>query len=56
MRLSRPSVRAFGISLLLVVLGLAGRYAGLSLTAPYSFVLVLLGYVLLALAVVMKGL
>jgi len=55
MKLNAPTNLFFYISLVLVVLGLAGKYAGLSAAAPYSFVLVLLGWAVLVIGVVMKN-
>ena len=55
MKLNAPTNLFFYISLVLVALGLAGKYAGLAAAAPYSFVLVLLGYAVLAIGVVMKN-
>jgi hypothetical protein len=55
MKLNAPTNLFFYISLVLVVLGLAGKYAGLAAAKPYDFILVLLGYAVLAIAVVMKN-
>lgn len=55
MRLSRPTNATFLLSVIMVALGLLGRFAGLSVAAPYAFWLVLFGYVLLFLGNVTKG-
>ena len=55
MKLNPPTNLFFFLSLGLVVLGLLGKYGGLAATAPYSFILVLLGYFVLAIGVVMKN-
>jgi len=55
MKLSAPTNLFFYISVVLVVLGLLGKYAGLAAAAPYAFVLVLAGYIVLAIGVVMKN-
>jgi hypothetical protein len=55
MKLNAPTNVFFYISLALVVLGLLGKYAGLAAAAPYTFLLVLAGYVVLAIGVVMKN-
>ena len=55
MKLNAPTNMFFYISLALAVLGLLGKYGGLAAAAPYSFMLVLAGYVVLAIGVVMKN-
>jgi hypothetical protein len=55
MRLNAPTNLFFYISVGLVVLGLLGKYGGFAATAGYSFLLVLAGYVVLAIGVVMKN-
>jgi len=55
MKLNAPTNLFFYISVALVVLGLLGKYGGLAAAAPYTFMLVLAGYVVLAVAVVMKN-
>ena len=55
MRLSRPTNATFLLSVILVALGLLGRFAGLGAAAPYAFWLVLLGYILLFLGNITKG-
>jgi len=55
MKLNAPTNLFFYISVALVALGLLGKYGGLAVTAPYSFVLVLLAWAVLAIAVVMKN-
>ena len=54
MKLSRPSCRAFWVSVVLVVLGLLGRFGGLRLAWPYNYWLLLGGYFVLFLSVVFK--
>lgn len=55
MRLSRPANATFLFSVILVALGLLGKFAGLPVAAPYAFWLVLLGYILLFLGNTSKG-
>jgi len=54
-KINRPSKAIFWISVILVVLGLLGEYGGLELTSRYDRLLYLIGYVLLFLGVVVKG-
>ena len=56
MKLTRPSKNAFWISLILAALGLVGRLESLPLISTYSWWLILVGYVLLAVACLVKGL
>lgn len=55
MRLTPPTKNVFYFSVLLVVLGVLGEYVGISVLADFSFLLVLIGYVLLALGNTLKG-
>jgi hypothetical protein len=55
MRLSAPTTTFFYISVALVVLGLLGKYGGLAAVRQYDFLLVLAGYVVLAIGCVMKN-
>lgn len=55
MRLSRPTNATFLLSVIMVALGLLGKFAGLEVAAPFSFWLVLLGYILLFLGNITKG-
>jgi hypothetical protein len=55
MKLNAPTNVFFYIRVVLAVLGLLGRYGGLAAAAPYSFILVLAAYVVLAIGVVMKN-
>ncbi len=55
MKLNAPTNVFFYLSVALVVLGLMGEYAGFVVTSPYSFMLVLLGYAVLAVGVLMKN-
>ena len=47
MNLSRPTRNVFYISVVLVVLSLLGRFAGVSQLAQYEYWLLLIGYILL---------
>ena len=55
MKLNAPTNLFFYLSLALGVLGLLGKYGGLAMTAPYSFVLVLAAWLVLVVGVVMKN-
>jgi hypothetical protein len=55
MNLSRPTRNVFYISVILVVLSLLGRFAGVSALAQYEYWLLLIGYILLLLGVTQKG-
>lgn len=54
MRLSAPTKNVFYISVLLVVLGLAGQF-GVTALADYAYYLTLAGFALLTAGVMMKG-
>ena len=56
MNLSAPKVVVFLISLALVVLAIASRYTAIPQITPNAFWVAIVGYVLLALGVTMKGL
>ena len=56
MQLSAPKVMTFWIAVLLGVLGFIGRLATIPLVSTYAFWLVFLGFALLAVAVLTKGL
>ncbi len=56
MKLSRPKVITFWISVALGVLGLLGEMKALAFLSPYAFWLALAGLVLLALGNMLKGL
>jgi hypothetical protein len=56
MKLTPPKVVTFWISVILVVLGLIGRFGNVAGLAQYDFWLVFFGFVLLALSVLMKDL
>jgi fatty acid desaturase len=55
MKLSAPKYSTFIIAVILAVLGFLGHFAVAAL-APYAFWLVLIGFVLLAIANMTKGL
>ena len=55
MRLSRPTNATFLISVVLVALGLLGKFAGLAPAAPFAFWLILLGYIFLFLGNITRG-
>lgn len=54
MRLSRPKNVTFWIAVILATLGLIGRFV--AVLSPLSFWLVLAGFILLVLALLIKGL
>lgn len=56
MRLSPPTNATFSLSLILGLLALAGRFAGISIIEPYSFLLLLAAYVALLAGNLFKGL
>ena len=56
MKLSAPTQPVWLIAVILGVVGILGHYAPIAAVAPYSFVLVCIAFVLLALACMMKGL
>jgi hypothetical protein len=55
MKLNAPTQLFFYISVALVVLGLLGKYGGLAAARQYDFMLVLVGYIVLAIGVIMKN-
>ena len=55
MKLNAPTNIFFYASVVLVVLGLLGKYGGLAAARPYEFMLVLVGYIVLAIGVLMKN-
>jgi hypothetical protein len=55
MRLTPPTKIVFWISVVLAVLGILGKFAGVAVLAPYAFWLVLIAYVLLFLGNAVKG-
>jgi hypothetical protein len=55
-RLTPPKQTTFWISVILAVLGLLGKLVTLPVISMYSFWLVLIGFVLLALGSIMTGL
>ena len=56
MKLSRPKQSTFWVSIILVVLGLLGSLGGVAVFSPYSFWLVLAGFIVLALGNLLKDL
>lgn len=56
MKLTPPKVVTFWIAVVLVVLGLIGRFGNVAGLAQYDFWLVVIGFILLALAVLMRRL
>lgn len=55
MRLTPPTQNVFYISVILAVLGVLGKYGGISALAGNAFLLLLIGYILLVLGNTMKG-
>jgi hypothetical protein len=55
MKLTPPTKNVFWISVILAVLGILGKFAGVAVLAPYAFWLVLIAYVLLFLGNAVKG-
>ncbi len=55
MRLSAPKKLTFWISLILVVLGIVGKWLPLGVISGWSWILVVIGYILLMLGVLIKG-
>lgn len=56
MRLHAPKNITFWISLILVVVGIIARVVPLGVLSTWFWVLILAGYILLALGVILKGL
>jgi threonine/homoserine/homoserine lactone efflux protein len=56
MNLSAPKVVVFLISLIIVLLAIVSRYTAIPQITPNAFWVAIVGYVLLALGVTMKGL
>jgi len=56
MKLHAPKKITFWISLVLVVLGILGRFLNLGLISDWSWLLIVAGYILLLLGVLLKGL
>lgn len=56
MKLSAPKVVTFWISVLLVVLGALGAVTAIPFVSTYAMAFVIIGFVLLALGNVLKGL
>ncbi len=51
-----PKMITFWISLILVIIGVVGRFVSLGVISSWSWILVLIGYIVLALGVFIKGL
>lgn len=56
MKLTPPTQVTFLIALILGVLGIVGKFISLPLISPHAFWLVVLGWLVLVLGNVMKGL
>ena len=56
MKINPPKKITFWISVIIVVLGLLGKLVTIPFLSDYSFWVVLIGYVLLFLALLIKGL
>ena len=56
MKLSAPTQPIWLIAVILGVVGILGHLMPIAAVAPYSFVLVCIGFVLLALGCMLKGL
>jgi hypothetical protein len=56
MKLSAPKQITYWIAVILAVLGVLGQFAVVAALAPYGFWLLLIAFVLLAVANVTKGL
>jgi len=56
MKLQAPRQVTFLIALILVILGLVGQVGDVAGLSQYAFWLVLIGYVILALGTLLKGL
>ena len=55
MKLSRPTKTVFWISVILAGLGILGSLVSIPVVSSYTFLLVVLGYILLFLGNVLKG-
>jgi hypothetical protein len=55
MKLTPPTKTAFWLSVILAVLGLAGRYLQVPFVSNYYFYFVLVGYIVLFLGTILKG-
>ncbi len=56
MKLSAPTQPVWLIAVILGVVGILGHYLPIAAVAPYSFILVTIGFILLALGCMLKGL
>ncbi len=56
MELSAPKTITFLIAVILVILGLASHYGVIAATTPYAFVLLIVGFFVLAVGNVVRGL
>ena len=55
MRITRPTKPVFWISVILAGLGILGSIIPIPVVSGYTFIFVVLGYILLFLGVVLKG-
>jgi hypothetical protein len=55
MKLTPPTKNVFWLSVVLAVLGLAGRYLSIPFVSDYAFYFVLVGYLVLFAGNTMKG-
>jgi hypothetical protein len=56
MKLTPPKVITFWIAVIIAVVGLLAQYAPIAALQPYGALIVFLGFALLALALLVKGL
>lgn len=56
MKLRAPKKITFWVSLILVVLGILGKFLPLGVISDWTWILVVAGYILLFLGVLLKGL
>ncbi len=55
MRLTPPKKVTFWISLILVILGIVGKFLNLGIISDWSWILVVIGYIILLLGLLIKG-
>jgi hypothetical protein len=56
MDLSAPKTITFIIAVVLAILGLAGHYGYIAATAPHAFLLLVIGFIVLAIGNLVRGL
>lgn len=56
MDLSAPKTITFIVAVVLAILGVAGHYGIIAATAPYAFLLLVVGFIVLALGNLLRGL